>query len=57
VPAYLRRLSQKTVVILPQRNGPLRVRGNLEICSGTGRTVKRTTGDVPLRALAQQAFL
>jgi CDGSH-type Zn-finger protein/uncharacterized Fe-S cluster protein YjdI len=28
--------------ILPQRHGPLRIRGNLEICSGTGRTVKRT---------------
>lgn len=31
--------------ITPQPNGPLRVRGNLEICSGTGRTVKRTTGE------------
>jgi CDGSH-type Zn-finger protein/uncharacterized Fe-S cluster protein YjdI len=27
--------------IEPQPNGPVRVRGNLEICSGTGRTVKR----------------
>jgi CDGSH-type Zn-finger protein/uncharacterized Fe-S cluster protein YjdI len=35
--------------ILPQRNGPLRVRGNLEICSGTGRTVKRTTGEALCR--------
>jgi CDGSH-type Zn-finger protein/uncharacterized Fe-S cluster protein YjdI len=25
----------------PQKNGPLRVSGNLEICSGTGRTVDR----------------
>jgi hypothetical protein len=30
---------------MPQRNGPLRVRDNLAICSGTGRTIKRTTGD------------
>jgi CDGSH-type Zn-finger protein/uncharacterized Fe-S cluster protein YjdI len=35
--------------VLPQRNGPLRVRGNLEICSGTGRTVKRTTGEALCR--------
>jgi CDGSH-type Zn-finger protein/uncharacterized Fe-S cluster protein YjdI len=27
--------------IEPQRNGPLQVMGNLEICSGTGRTVDR----------------
>jgi CDGSH-type Zn-finger protein/uncharacterized Fe-S cluster protein YjdI len=27
----------------PQRNGPLHVQGNLEICAGTGRTVARTT--------------
>lgn len=27
----------------PQRNGPLRVSGNLEIISGTGRTVMKTT--------------
>jgi CDGSH-type Zn-finger protein/uncharacterized Fe-S cluster protein YjdI len=27
----------------PQRNGPLQVSGNLEICSGTGRTVDRVT--------------
>jgi CDGSH-type Zn-finger protein len=31
--------------ILPQHNGPLRMRGNIEICSGTGRTVKRTTAE------------
>jgi CDGSH-type Zn-finger protein/uncharacterized Fe-S cluster protein YjdI len=35
--------------ILPQRNGPLRVKGNLEICSGTGRTVKRTAGEALCR--------
>jgi CDGSH-type Zn-finger protein/uncharacterized Fe-S cluster protein YjdI len=35
--------------ILPQRNGPLRVRGNIEICSGTGRTVKRTMGEALCR--------
>ncbi len=29
--------------ISPQRNGPLRVSGNLEIISGTGRTVMKTT--------------
>jgi CDGSH-type Zn-finger protein/uncharacterized Fe-S cluster protein YjdI len=28
----------------PQRNGPLRVRGNVEICSGTGRTITRSQG-------------
>lgn len=27
----------------PQRNGPLEVSGNLEICSGTGRVVQRIT--------------
>jgi CDGSH-type Zn-finger protein/uncharacterized Fe-S cluster protein YjdI len=27
----------------PQRNGPLQVSGNLEICAGTGRTVARIT--------------
>jgi CDGSH-type Zn-finger protein/uncharacterized Fe-S cluster protein YjdI len=27
----------------PLRNGPLQVRGNLEICTGTGRTVARIT--------------
>lgn len=30
-----------TLSITPTRNGPLAVRGNLEICSGTGRTVSR----------------
>jgi CDGSH-type Zn-finger protein/uncharacterized Fe-S cluster protein YjdI len=35
--------------ITPQPNGPLRVRGNLEICSGTGRTVKRTQGEMLCR--------
>ena len=29
--------------VTPLRNGPLRVRGNLEICAGTGRTVARIT--------------
>ena len=32
------------VDIRPQRNGPLEVRGNLEICAGTGRTVDRVAG-------------
>jgi CDGSH-type Zn-finger protein/uncharacterized Fe-S cluster protein YjdI len=31
------------VVVDPQRNGPLQISGNLEICSGTGRTVDRVT--------------
>jgi CDGSH-type Zn-finger protein/uncharacterized Fe-S cluster protein YjdI len=35
--------------IQTQPNGPLRVQGNLEICSGTGRTVKRTTGEALCR--------
>jgi CDGSH-type Zn-finger protein len=30
--------------INPQTNGPLQVRGNLEIVSGTGRVVARVTG-------------
>jgi CDGSH-type Zn-finger protein/uncharacterized Fe-S cluster protein YjdI len=29
--------------IRPQKNGPLVVRGNLEVCAGTGRTVDRVT--------------
>ena len=29
--------------IRPQRNGPLLVIGNLEICAGTGRTIERVT--------------
>ena len=28
--------------LLPIRNGPLKVRGSVEICSGTGRTITRT---------------
>jgi CDGSH-type Zn-finger protein/uncharacterized Fe-S cluster protein YjdI len=32
-----------SLVVDPLRNGPLQVRGNLEICSGTGRTVARIT--------------
>ncbi len=31
------------LTVMPQRNGPLRVEGNLEICAGTGRTVARVT--------------
>ena len=31
------------LVIKPQKDGPLEVSGNLEICSGTGRTVDRVT--------------
>ena len=31
------------LAIAPQKNGPLQVTGNLEICSGTGRTIDRTT--------------
>jgi CDGSH-type Zn-finger protein/uncharacterized Fe-S cluster protein YjdI len=37
------------IEVTPQPNGPLRVRGNLEICSGTGRTVKRTSGEMLCR--------
>jgi CDGSH-type Zn-finger protein/uncharacterized Fe-S cluster protein YjdI len=29
--------------ILPQKNGPLKVKGNLEICAGTGRSILKTT--------------
>jgi CDGSH-type Zn-finger protein/uncharacterized Fe-S cluster protein YjdI len=29
--------------VRPQRNGPLIVRGNLELCAGTGRTIDRVT--------------
>jgi CDGSH-type Zn-finger protein/uncharacterized Fe-S cluster protein YjdI len=32
-----------TLAVTPQPNGPLLVQGNLEICSGTGRTVNRVT--------------
>jgi CDGSH-type Zn-finger protein/uncharacterized Fe-S cluster protein YjdI len=32
-----------TLRVVPTRNGPLAVSGSLEICSGTGRTVKRVT--------------
>jgi CDGSH-type Zn-finger protein/uncharacterized Fe-S cluster protein YjdI len=31
------------LAILPQKDGPLRVEGNVEIVSGTGRTMDRTT--------------
>ncbi|HWH81614.1 MAG TPA: ferritin-like domain-containing protein [Burkholderiaceae bacterium] len=31
------------LAITPTRNGPLEVKGNLEVCSGTGRTVDRVT--------------
>jgi CDGSH-type Zn-finger protein/uncharacterized Fe-S cluster protein YjdI len=30
--------------ILPLKNGPLKIKGNLEICAGTGRSVLKTTG-------------
>ncbi|MCB1476082.1 MAG: CDGSH iron-sulfur domain-containing protein [Rhodobiaceae bacterium] len=30
--------------ISPQKDGPLQIKGNLEICSGTGRNVDRVTG-------------
>lgn len=29
--------------IAPQKDGPLKVNGNLEVVSGTGRTLNRTT--------------
>lgn len=32
-----------TVELSPQKDGPLQVDGNLEVCSGTGRTIERTT--------------
>jgi CDGSH-type Zn-finger protein/uncharacterized Fe-S cluster protein YjdI len=31
------------LTLSPQKDGPLQVEGNLEICSGTGRVVERTT--------------
>ncbi|HSW03329.1 ferritin-like domain-containing protein [Aquabacterium sp.] len=31
------------LAVTPMKNGPLRLRGNLEICAGTGRTVARIT--------------
>jgi CDGSH-type Zn-finger protein/uncharacterized Fe-S cluster protein YjdI len=31
------------LTVKPAKNGPLLVEGNLEICAGTGRTVKRVT--------------
>lgn len=37
------------IEITLKRNGPLRVRGNLEICCGTGRIIKRTTADALCR--------
>ncbi len=30
--------------VTPLKDGPLQVEGNLEICSGTGRTLRRVTG-------------
>lgn len=33
----------------PQKNGPLKITGNLEICAGTGRVVKRVNGAVLCR--------
>ena len=32
-----------TVDVRPEPNGPLSIRGNLEICAGTGRTIDRVT--------------
>ncbi len=32
------------LTVAPQKNGPLRISGNLEICAGTGRTIDRVTG-------------
>ena len=40
--------------IEPQTNGPLKIRGNLEITSGTGRMVARTTGTFLCRCGASQ---
>jgi CDGSH-type Zn-finger protein/uncharacterized Fe-S cluster protein YjdI len=31
------------LTVTPQKDGPLQVEGNLEICCGTGRTIDRTT--------------
>jgi CDGSH-type Zn-finger protein len=31
------------LIVEPRRNGPLALSGNLELCSGTGRTIGRTT--------------
>lgn len=44
--------------IRPQRNGPLSVRGNIEIISGTGRTIDRMTSAVFCRCgqSAQKPF-
>jgi CDGSH-type Zn-finger protein/uncharacterized Fe-S cluster protein YjdI len=33
------------LTISPERNGPLHIRGNVEICSGTGRVIKNTTSE------------
>jgi CDGSH-type Zn-finger protein len=35
--------------IKSQPNGPLRIRGSMEICSGTGRTVKRSIDEALCR--------
>lgn len=32
-----------SLVVAPQKNGPLQLEGNLEICCGTGRTIDRAT--------------
>jgi CDGSH-type Zn-finger protein/uncharacterized Fe-S cluster protein YjdI len=40
--------------IAPRRNGPLAVSGNLEICSGTGRTVDRVQSAALCRCGASQ---
>ena len=47
------------LAITPLTDGPLQVLGNLEICSGTGRTriARGECAPVPLRRLGQQAVL
>ena len=37
------------LAIVPVPNGPVIVSGNLEICCGTGRTIKRTTSEILCR--------
>ena len=44
-----------TLVITPLANGPLELRGSVEICSGTGRTVFRTQATRLCRCGASQA--
>jgi CDGSH-type Zn-finger protein/uncharacterized Fe-S cluster protein YjdI len=37
------------LLVDPQRNGPLKITGNLEVCAGTGRVVKRVESAVLCR--------